>query len=118
VVEAVLGLVIVLAPGFDESPDHDPVPVAVSRAVPFWHIVSSGPALGWAVTVTVVESAQLPLVSMNVYTPVPLKPVIVVVGEVGLVIVAVPVLLTEGVQTPVPLPAIVAVLLPGKQDTN
>jgi hypothetical protein len=45
---------------------------------------------------------------MKVYTPKTEKPVIVVVGLLGLVIVGVPGLLGRAVQVPVPVAAIVA----------
>jgi hypothetical protein len=72
--------------------------------------VWSGPAFGLAVTVmSAVSVHPLALVQMNEYTPAAVKPVIVVVGLVGLVMTAVPGFpVGAGVHVPVPVPAIVA----------
>jgi hypothetical protein len=68
--------------------------------------------VGSCVTVTKAVSVQpYTLVSINEYTPAAVKPVIVVVGLVGEVIVAVPGLPEDAGDhlTPVPVPAMVAV---------
>ena len=104
-------------PGLLPAADHVPVPDAAIVTEPPGSTtqlsICSGPALGCADTVTLVLSAHEPLLNMKTYVPTVLKFVIVVVGEVGFVIVAVPILLIEAVQVPVPVPAIVALLLLG-----
>lgn len=66
-----------------------------------------------AVTVTAAVSEQLPFVQMKWYVPATLNPVIVVVGELVVVIVAVPGLPACAVHVPEPVAAMVAVLLVG-----
>ena len=115
VVVGELVAVIVAVPGLPAQVVHVPAPVAaivaeppgnVTRQLTFW----SGPASGLAVTVTRAVSAQLlPFVQMKEYVPATLKVVMVVVGDVGVVIVAVPGLLVQAVHVPVPVPVIVAV---------
>ena len=64
-------------------------------------------------TMTAAVSEQLPFVQIKLYVPAVLNPVIVVVGEAGVVIVAVPGLPACAVHVPGPVAAIVAVLLTG-----
>ena len=69
--------------------------------------------MGLAEIMTADVSVQPPFVQMNLYVPTVLNAVIVVVGEEGVVIVAVPGFPACAVHVPDPVAAIVAVLLTG-----
>ena len=71
--------------------------------------MSSGPAFGLAVTITAAVSLHVPFAHWKLYVPGTLNPVIVVVGLVGVVMVAEPALLLSIVHVPVPVAAIVVV---------
>ena len=117
VVVGELADVIVAVPGLPLQALHVPVPVAFIKALPpgrVTHVrVWSDPAFGLPDTITEAVSVQLPLVRIKLYVPTALNPVIVVVVDVGEVIVAVPGLPVCAIHTPVPVPAIVAVLFVG-----
>jgi hypothetical protein len=66
------------------------------------------------VTTTLAVSEHPPFDHINLYVPIALKAVIVVVGEVVVVMVAVPGFPVCAVHVPVPVPAIVVELLRGK----
>ena len=88
------GVVMVEVPGLPANAVHVPVPVAAIVAEPPGRIaqftVWSGPAFGFAVTMTLAVSVQPPLVQMNLYVPAALNVVMVVVGLAGVVMVEVP----------------------------
>jgi hypothetical protein len=87
VVVADEGVVILVIEGLPGTMLQVPVPTPAIVTVVFWQIVWSGPALGLGVTVISTVSEHGPAVKTNLYTPEEVKPVIVVVGEEGLVIV-------------------------------
>jgi hypothetical protein len=105
------GLVIIAVPGLPGDADHVPAPVAAIVTEPPGSATQltdwSGPALGPLVIVTVAVSVQLPLVHMKLYIPGALKVVIVVVGDEGAVIMAVPGFPVSALQVPMPVAAIV-----------
>jgi hypothetical protein len=107
------GALIVAVPGLPVAAVHVPIPVAAIVAVFPGHgplvAISSGPALGLPITITVAVSVCPPIVQMNWYIPGALNSVIVVLALSGEVIVAVPGFPAKAVHTPVPKAAIVAV---------
>jgi hypothetical protein len=118
VVLALAGVVMAAVPGLPACAVHVPVPVAPIVADPpgstAQFTVLLGPALGCAVTVTVAVEVHVPFVQTKVYTPAALKFVIVVVGLVGVVIVAVPGFPAWAVHVPVAVVAAIVALPPGK----
>ena len=109
VVVASVGLVIAAVPGAGMISVHVPVPVAAMVALPPGSTAQfttwSVPASGLAVTVTIIVSAQpVALVHLIGYVPGVEKKVTVVVGEVVLVMVAVPDADDSSVHVPVPVP--------------
>ena len=106
-------LVMTVGAGLFGAAVHMPVPSACRSADEFRQVMVSGPASGLAETMTAAVSEQPPFVQMKLYVPTVLNAVIVVVGELGVVILAVPGLPACAVHVPDPVAAMVAVLLVG-----
>ena len=111
VVVGLVGVVMVAVPGLPACAVHVPVPVAAIVAEPPGTVIQltvlSGPALGRVDIVTRAVSVHEPLVQINLYVPNALNVVMVVVGLVGVVMVAVPGLPAWADHVPVPVPPIV-----------
>ena len=104
------GFVMVTTAGLPLSWDQVPVPMAAMVAVEYWQVVWSGPAFGFAVTVTYIVSVQMLLDHTYPYMPATVKPVIVVVSLVRLAITVVAGLVERMLHVPVPIDAVVTVL--------
>ncbi len=106
VVVGLEAVVMVAVPGLPVEAVHVPVPVAAMVAVPYWQTLWSGPALGLAVTVTVIVSFPLPVVQTKPYVPATEKPDIIAVGDDEESIVTDTGFVASAVHMPVPKAAI------------
>jgi len=52
------GVMMVVAAGLVDSAVHVPIPVAAIVAVEYWQVTRSGPALGFAITITLAVSVH------------------------------------------------------------
>lgn len=112
---------IVAVPGAGVIRLQMPVPVAAIVVLPpgstTQETVWSAPALALPDTTTSAVSTHTPLPQVNIYVPAALKLCMILAGDAGEEIVAVPGAGVSSVQVPVPLPAIVTEP-PGKDVTH